>query len=134
MAFVVSCSIFCFVLFVLVLMVKACYQGMPGAYSEAAALEFFGSAVEELIPCKTFESVFELLCSGDVDRAVLPIENSLAGTIHRNLDLLIKHDRVHIVGEWDFRVRHCLIKRQDQNMEDVKSVFSHPMALAQCEK
>eukprot|EP00189_Rhodosorus_marinus_P010676 CAMPEP_0184741632 /NCGR_PEP_ID=MMETSP0315-20130426/4678_1 /TAXON_ID=101924 /ORGANISM="Rhodosorus marinus, Strain UTEX LB 2760" /LENGTH=301 /DNA_ID=CAMNT_0027212073 /DNA_START=69 /DNA_END=974 /DNA_ORIENTATION=+ len=111
---------------------KVAYQGIPGAYSEGAAVEYFGEDAL-LIPCATFDLVFEKLLSREADRAALPFENSLAGTIYRNLDLLVANDDVHIVGEIDFRVRHCLMTKQDTDTSQVKQVFSHPMALAQCE-
>jgi len=114
-------------------MVRVAYQGLPGAYSEAAAIEFFGENVE-LEACKEFDNVFEALVNGTADRAALPIENSLAGTIHKNLDKLVAHESVHIVGELDFRVRHCLLKLKTQDVAQIQRVFSHPMALAQCER
>lgn len=123
------------------------YQGEPGAYSELAALEFFaeadlkqtaeccGNGAENsfvYIPCASFEDVFEALSIGAVDRAVIPIENSLAGTIHQNLDLLLRYQELHVVGEHDFRVQHCLLALPGSQVSDIKIVRSHFMALAQC--
>lgn len=115
-------------------MVRIAYQGEPGAYTEHAALEFFGDLAtrSSLLPCPTFKSVFDALMTGTADRAMLPIENMLAGTIHQNLDLILKHDSIHIVGEWDFQVRHCLMAARGTELSDVKVVRSHYMALAQC--
>ncbi|XP_073309719.1 arogenate dehydratase 2-like [Primulina huaijiensis] len=107
------------------------YQGVPGAYSEFAALKAYPNC--EPVPCPDFETCFLAVESGLVDRAVLPIENSLGGSIHRNYDLLFRH-RLHIVGEKKFLFRHCLLANPNVKVEDLKSVHSHPQALAQCEK
>ncbi|GJQ08437.1 hypothetical protein GpartN1_g228.t1 [Galdieria partita] len=114
-------------------MLKVSYQGEPGAYSESAALDFFGRNVA-LLPCASFESAFDAVENGYADRAVIPIENSLAGTIHKNYDLLLQHEKLHIVGEIDLRIRHCLLGLEGVELRDVKRVLSHPMALAQCNK
>ncbi|MBA2664486.1 MAG: prephenate dehydratase [Bradymonadaceae bacterium] len=110
---------------------RVAYQGEPGAYSEGAAFASLGEQVEP-VPCESFELVFEALERGQVDRAVLPIENSLAGSIHRNYDLMLRHD-VHIVGEHEFRVRHHLMALPGQSLEMIEEVLSHPQALSQCE-
>ncbi|XP_075493424.1 arogenate dehydratase 2-like isoform X2 [Primulina tabacum] len=107
------------------------YQGVPGAYSESAALKAYPNC--EPVPRADFETCFLAVESGLVDRAVLPIENSLGGSIHRNYDLLFRH-RLHIVGEKKLLIRHCLLANPNVKVEDLKSVHSHPQALAQCEK
>ncbi len=112
-------------------LLQVAYQGEMGAYSEGAAVEALGAKIEP-VPCESFESVFEALTSGRADRAVLPIENSLAGSIHRNYDLMLRHD-VHIVGEHIFRVRHNLLALEGVSMDDIDEVLSHPQALSQCE-
>ena len=112
-------------------MTSVAFQGERGAYSEAAALEYFGDNVEP-VPCPPFEDVFACVQQGRCDRGIIPIENSLAGSIHRNYDLLLRHD-LHIVGEGIFRVRHCLIAQPDVTLTEIKTVLSHPQALAQCE-
>ena len=112
--------------------IRIAFQGEPGAYSEQAARQFFPTADLHVHPCATFESMFQALTKGLVDRAAVPIENSLAGTIHENLDLLLQHPSVTIVGEQDVCVRHCLLANPGVRLQDVRSVRSHFMALAQC--
>jgi prephenate dehydratase len=110
---------------------RAAYQGEMGAYSEGAAIEALGEDIEP-VPCESFETAFEALADRRADRAVLPIENSLAGSIHRNYDLMLRHD-FHIVGEHIFRVRHNLLALAGVGIDDVDEVMSHPQALSQCE-
>ena len=111
---------------------KVAFQGLPGAYSEAAVLEYFG-AQTETVPCESFEAVFEAVQESACEGGLLPIENSVAGSIHRNYDLLLQHD-LSIVGEYYLRVQHCLIGFPGVRLEDVRSVISHPQALAQCDR
>ncbi len=106
------------------------YQGEPGAFSEAAAARLDPSA--ETLPCRTFEDVFATVASGAVSHGVLPIENSVGGSIHRNYDLLSEH-ALPIVGEVELRVEHTLAALPGVALEDVRRVYSHPQALAQCE-
>lgn len=113
-------------------MLRVGYQGAPGAYSEAAAFAHFGDQIEA-IPFGSFDEVFEAAESGGIERGLLPIENSLAGSIHRNYDLLLRHN-LHIVGEEFLRVSHCLLGLPGAKLENVRRVISHPQALAQCEQ
>ncbi|KAI4311983.1 hypothetical protein MLD38_036843 [Melastoma candidum] len=110
--------------------VRVAYQGVPGAYSEAAALKAYPGC--ETVPCEEFEAAFKAVELWLVDKAVLPIENSVGGSIHRNYDLLLRH-RLHIVGEVQLQVNHCLLGLPGMRKEELKRVLSHPQALAQCE-
>nr|D3U716.1 RecName: Full=Arogenate dehydratase 2; Short=PhADT2; AltName: Full=Prephenate dehydratase ADT3; Flags: Precursor [Petunia x hybrida]ACY79503.1 arogenate dehydratase 2 [Petunia x hybrida] len=109
---------------------RVAYQGVRGAYSESAAEKAYPNC--EAVPCEQFDTAFEAVERWLVDRAVLPIENSLGGSIHRNYDLLLRH-RLHIVGEVKLAIRHCLLANNGVKIEDLKRVLSHPQALAQCE-
>ncbi|KAL9247399.1 hypothetical protein vseg_020835 [Gypsophila vaccaria] len=109
---------------------RVAYQGVPGAYSEAAAGKAYPGC--EAIPCDQFEVAFQAVELWIADRAVLPVENSLGGSIHRNYDLLLRH-RLHIVGEVQLPVHHCLLGLPGVRKEFVTRVISHPQALAQCE-
>lgn len=110
--------------------VRVAYQGAPGAYSEAAALKAYPKC--ETVPCNQFEAAFKAVELWLVERAVLPIENSVGGSIHRNYDLLLRH-RLHIVGEVKLVVNHCLLGLPGVKKEELKRVLSHPQALDQCE-
>lgn len=110
---------------------RAAFQGEPGAYSEAAVFEYFDQTDVSAVPCASFEKVFEAVCSGDCQYGVLPIENSLAGSIHQNYDLLLSNP-LWVVGEHYLRVSHCLIAQPGTTLDQIKTVMSHPQALAQC--
>lgn len=110
---------------------RIAFQGEHGAYSEKASRELLGSRILT-VPCNSFEDVFKAVASREVDYAVVPIENSLGGSIHTNFDLLLRYD-LHIIGEHEFRVNHCLLALPGVKKGDIKRVLSHPQALAQCE-
>jgi prephenate dehydratase len=116
---------------------KIAFQGVPGAYSELASRALFGAGAKAL-PFDTFENVFEAVDKarggkGLADRGVIPIENSLAGSIHQNYDLLLEH-HLHIVGETYLRVEHALLALPSARFQDIREVRSHPQALAQCSR
>jgi prephenate dehydratase len=111
-------------------MPKVTFQGELGAYSELAAREFFQKDTT-VQPTQTFSGVFERVVNGDADFGMIPIENSLAGSIHENYDLLLEHDLV-IVGEIKLRIKHHLIVMPGVSLEELRRVVSHPQALSQC--
>lgn len=106
------------------------YQGVPGAYSEMAANAACPGF--KTLPCEQFETAFQALTQWMADRAVLPVENSLGGSIHTVYDLLQRY-RLHIVGETLVEVNHCLMALPGVEFKDIKKVMSHPQALAQTE-
>jgi prephenate dehydratase len=104
--------------------------GEAGSYSHAAALATHRSDIR-VVPCRDFPELFETVALGGAERGVVPIENSLTGSIHENYDQLRAHG-LCIVGETEVRVRHCLIVRPGTTLPQVRRVASHPVALAQC--
>jgi prephenate dehydratase len=108
---------------------KIAFQGEPGAYSEQAVFNYFGQV--DTFPCESFDALFEAVNSGKCDSGLIPIENSLAGSIHQNYDLLLRN-QLHINGEHLLRVRHCLIANPGVKKADIKKAISHPQALGQC--
>ncbi|KAJ8432591.1 hypothetical protein Cgig2_008676 [Carnegiea gigantea] len=111
--------------------VRVAYQGVPGAYSEDAALKAYPKC--ETVPCDDYEAAFEAVELWLVDKAVLPIDNSVGGSIHRNYDLLLRHG-LHIVGEVHVDVNHCLLGLPGVTKEELRRILSHPQALNQCEE
>jgi prephenate dehydratase len=106
------------------------YQGEPGAYSQEAIFQHFGSQVNTL-PCQTFEEIFAAVETGKATLGLLPIENSSAGSINQSYDLLLDSD-LRITAEVKLRVRHCLLTPPGSKLAEIRRVRSHPQALAQC--
>jgi prephenate dehydratase len=104
-------------------------QGEPGSFSHEAALKLVPGAT--IVPCALSAEVFAALTSGKVDAAVIPIENSLAGSVSEHFDLLLTHD-VKVEQETLLRIRHNLIAIPGAVTSEIDRVFSHPVALAQC--
>lgn len=111
-------------------MYKVSFQGERGAYSEDAAISFFKEAIDT-VPFSTFTEVVESTQNGNTDYSVLPVENSLEGSIGESYDLLVSTS-LTIVGEIYYRVRHCLIGFDE--MDGIDTVYSHPQALGQCRR
>jgi len=106
------------------------FQGTHYAFSEIAARQFFGSEIQT-VPCRSFADVFLSVQNGDSDFGILPVENSLTGSIYQNLDLFLE-STVSITGETSIRVEQHLIAIPGVKIDDIKVVYSHPQALEQC--
>jgi prephenate dehydratase len=112
-------------------MTRVAFQGERGAFSEDAVTGFFGDA--ELLPRRSLADVFQAVTGGEADFGVVPVENSQAGSINETYDLLLRCD-LSIYGEIDLEVNHCLMALPGESLGSVKTVYSHPQALAQCEQ
>jgi prephenate dehydratase len=111
---------------------RVAFQGERGAFSEEAAIKLLGEEIV-LVPRPTFETAFAAIGDGLADYVLAPIENSLAGSVHRSFDLLID-SRLNIIGEEIIPIAHNLIGLPGAVFEQVTVVESHPVALAQCEQ
>ncbi len=109
---------------------RIAYQGVEGSYGHGAALQYFGENAD-LYHVKSMEDAMVEVEEGRADFAVLPIENSSAGAVSDNYDLLVKHN-VYIVGETELPVTHALLGLPDATLDDIRQVYSHPQALMQC--
>ena len=112
--------------------VAVAFQGEPGAYTEEAASRFFGRSTEGR-PYESLDEVFEAVEQGEVPFAVVPVENSLEGSITRAYDLLLDSPLM-VCGETELRISHCLIASAGTGLDDVRTVYSHPQALGQCRR
>lgn len=112
--------------------VAVAFQGEPGAYTEEAALRFFGNSTRGL-PYDTLDAVFEAVERGDAPFALVPVENSLEGSITRAYDLLLDSPLM-VCGETELRISHCLIAMEGAGLDTIKYVYSHPQALGQSRK
>lgn len=111
---------------------RVAFQGEPGAFSSQAARQLMGDDIE-LVPCENFEQMFAEVENRSSDFCLAPIENSLFGSIFQNYDLLLKHN-LRIVGETSLRIVHNLIAPPEIKLENVRRVYSHPVALGQCQQ
>ena len=106
------------------------FQGERGSFSEEAAYKLLGRAIH-VRPCETFAAIFASAARGKSRYCLAPIENTLAGSVYENYDLLLRHD-LHIVGEVNLRIVHNLIAFPGTTLKNLRQVYSHPVALAQC--
>src|SRR5262245_49155242 len=107
------------------------FQGSHGAFSEEAA-QYMLPQKSTLLPCSRLEGVFEAVDKGVARYGVIPVENTLAGTVHQSYDLLLQYN-LTIVGESVRRIEHALIGIAGARLDNIRRVLSHPVALAQCE-
>jgi prephenate dehydratase len=111
---------------------RVAFQGEPGAFSEAAAIQLLGDAITT-VPRPTFDAAFAAIAERAADAVLAPVENSLAGSVVRVFDLLVQ-GRLAIVAETILPIEMQLIAAPGASLTDIRSVASHPMALAQCER
>jgi prephenate dehydratase len=111
---------------------RVAFQGEPGAFSEAAAVQLLGDSITT-VPRTTFDAAFAALQDGSADALLVPVENSLAGSVVRVFDLLLQSD-LRISAETILPIEHHLIGCPGASLADIRAVASHPMALAQCER
>ena len=111
---------------------RVAFQGEPGAFSEAAAIQLLGESIT-IVPRPTFEGMFRSITDEAADAILAPVENSLAGSVVRVFDLLLE-SRLAIVAETILPIEMQLIALQGASLDNIRSVASHPMALAQCER
>src|SRR3989304_5241321 len=109
---------------------KVTYQGETGAYSEMAVIKFFGNKAQPE-PCKDFREVFESVKNSQVTNGVVPIENSIEGSVNQNYDLFLAYD-LKVCGEVAIKLAHVLIANPQTKFEEIETVYSHPQALGQC--
>jgi prephenate dehydratase len=111
--------------------IRVAFQGERGAFSEEAARRILGEKIESC-PKREFDEMFEAVIRDEADCAVVPIENTLAGSVIKNYDLLVDYD-LEIIGELVLRVAHNLIAPKGTRLRSLRKIYSHPVALAQCE-
>jgi len=113
-------------------MKKVAIQGVSGAFHEIAAREFFEGEEIEILPCITFKDLFKALADDESLLGIVAIENTIAGSLLQNHNLL-KESGCLVVGEHKLRIEHCLVALPGQRIDDIGEVYSHPIALMQCE-
>lgn len=111
---------------------KIAIQGIKGSNHHQVAMDFFGSNIE-LLECSSFDAIIDHLLTGAADKGVMAIENSIAGSIIPNYNL-VYHNKIHVIGEHYLNIHHNLMVLKGRSFEDIKEVHSHPMALLQCKE
>ena len=112
---------------------KISYQGEIGSYSEGAILKYLGNDVVKY-PKKIFEDVFKSVMNDECDYALIPIENSLGGSLHVNYDLILEYKNLNIVAEYNYKIEHNLLVYPGTEFRDIENVISHHQAIAQCKE
>ncbi|MFX1483906.1 MAG: prephenate dehydratase [Promethearchaeota archaeon] len=109
---------------------EVAFQGEPGAYSEAAVFKIFGPSAKPK-PCKRFSDVFQDVWDDTTKYGVVPIENSIEGSVNQVYDLFLRY-KLNVCGEMALKISHCLIANPGTELKNIKAVYSHPQALGQC--
>ncbi|MDR2069691.1 MAG: 3-deoxy-7-phosphoheptulonate synthase [Spirochaetaceae bacterium] len=109
----------------------AAFSGESGAFAEQALMRVFGEEAPRL-RCPSFQAVFDAVLDGSALAGIVPVENSLAGSVHENYDLFLRYPDIAIVGELKLRIVHCLIGDEKADLDAIKIVRSHPQGFAQC--
>jgi prephenate dehydratase len=112
--------------------VTVAFQGLPTAYGQQAAQEYFSSDIETL-PVRFFKDVISLVKESRADAGIIPIENSTTGSLRNNYRIITENTDICIMGEISYRIRHCLIGLKEANIQDIDKVYSLPIALEQCD-
>ncbi|WP_375323663.1 prephenate dehydratase [Flagellimonas sp. GZD32] len=111
---------------------KIAIQGIKGSNHHQVAIDFFGEDIE-LMECSSFDAVIDHLLGGTADKGIMAIENSIAGSIIPNYNL-VYHNKIHVIGEHYLNIHHNLMVMKGKTFDDIKEVHSHPMALLQCKE
>ncbi len=114
--------------------ITCAYSGSKGAYAQQAISRYFDDADVDSVPLDSFSQLFKAVTDGKVDYGMVPIENSLAGSVYQNYDNFSRFQDVSIVGSITLNIRHSLLGVKGAALSDIKNVYSHPQALAQCKK
>jgi len=111
---------------------KVAIQGIKGSNHHQVATDFFGHNID-LLECNSFDAVIDSLLDGAADKGIMAIENSIAGSIIPNYNL-VYHNNIHVIGEHYLNIHHNLMVMKGKTFEDIQEVHSHPMALLQCKE